>query len=74
MRLGRKILNLRLDLRLEQHELAERCDVSPSAICKIETGVHRPRGPLAAKIAKVLDVPVEYLLDDSAAYPYPGTD
>ena len=72
METGRKILNLRKDLGVPQKSLAEQTAVTPSALSRIEAGIHQPRGPVALRIARQLGVTVDYLLDDSAPYPPPA--
>ena len=72
METGRKILNLRKDLGVPQKSLAENTAVTPSALSRIEAGIHQPRGPVALRIARQLGVTVDYLLDDTAPYPPPA--
>lgn len=74
MQTGRKILNLRCDRKVTQQELAESCDITPSALSKIEAGINSPRASVLWRIASKLGVTVEYLLDESMPYPYPGHD
>ncbi len=68
---GRKIMNLRRDLGVQQKSLAELTIVTPSALSRIESGVHQPRSHVALRLARHLGVTVEYLLDDSMPYPPP---
>lgn len=72
MQPGRKILNLRCDRKISQQELARACDITPSALSKIEAGINSPRAHIIWKIAKHLGVTVEYLLDEDMPYPYTG--
>jgi transcriptional regulator with XRE-family HTH domain len=72
MQTGRKILNLRCDRRISQQELAKACDITPSALSKIEAGINSPRAHIIWKLAKQLGVTVEYLMDEEMPYPYPG--
>lgn len=72
MHTGRKILNLRCDRRLSQQDLAKACDITPSALSKIEAGINSPRANIIWKIARNLGVTVEYLLDENIPYPYAG--
>ena len=74
MHTGRKILNLRCDRRLSQQDLAKACDITPSALSKIEAGINSPRANIIWKIARNLGVTVEYLLDENMPYPYPSHD
>ena len=48
-----------------QAELAGRLDVSRQAVNAIETGKHDPSLPLAFKIARLFDKPIEEIFDDS---------
>ncbi len=72
MELGRKILNLRRDRGLTQQRLAQLCDITASALSKIEAGINSPRANVLWNIAGELGVSVEYLLDESLPYPYQG--
>lgn len=74
METGRKILNLRKDLGVPQKSLAEMTAVTPSALSRIEAGIHQPRGPVALRIARHLGVTADYLLDNDAPYPPPGRE
>ncbi len=74
METGRKILNLRQDLGVQQKTLAGLTAVTPSALSRIEAGVHQPRGPVALRLARQLGVTVDYLLDDDAPYPPPARE
>ena len=71
MKTGRKILNLRRDRGVAQRSLAELTSVTPSALSRIEAGIHQPKGPVALRIARVLGVSADYILDESAPYPPP---
>lgn len=44
MEVGRKILSLRLDRGLEQHELAARIGITSSGLSRLESGDNQPRG------------------------------
>jgi transcriptional regulator with XRE-family HTH domain len=72
MQTGRKILNLRCDRKISQQDLARACDITPSALSKIEAGINSPRASVIWRIARNLGVTVEYLLDESIPYPYAG--
>ena len=72
MQTGRKILNLRHDRKISQQDLAAKCNITPSALSKIEANVNAPRANIIWRLAKQLSVTVEYLLDESLPYPYPG--
>ena len=47
-----------------QAELAGRLDVSRQAVNAIETGKHDPSLPLAFRIARLFDMPIEEIFDD----------
>ena len=70
MQTGRKILNLRCDRKISQQDLARACDITPSALSKIEAGINSPRASIIWKLARNLGVTVEYLLDERMPYPY----
>ncbi len=72
MQTGRKILNLRCDRKISQQDLAKSCNITPSALSKIEAGINSPRAYIVWRIAKKLGVTVEYLLDENMPYPYTG--
>src|SRR5688572_12175099 len=72
MQTGRKILNLRCDRKISQQDLAKACDITPSALSKIEAGINSPRASVIWRIARKLGVTVEYLLDEEMPYPYSG--
>lgn len=71
---GRKILNLRRDIGLPQKMLAEQSSVTPSALSRIETGLHQPRGPITLRLSRYLGVTADYLLDETAPYPPPARE
>lgn len=64
MKLGEKIKKLRQLRGLTQKELAKRAGLSELSIVLYEKGNRRPRVDVIAKIAKALDVSVEYLLSE----------
>ena len=70
MQTGRKILNLRCDRKITQQSLALACNITPSALSKIEAGANAPRANVIWNLAKQLGVTVEYLMDESMPYPY----
>jgi transcriptional regulator with XRE-family HTH domain len=70
MQTGRKIMNLRCDRRISQQDLARACDITPSALSKIEAGINSPRANIIWRIAKSLGVTIEYLLDEDMPYPH----
>ncbi len=55
---------LRAEHNWSQAELAFRLDVSRQAVNAIETGKHDPSLPLAFRIARIFDLPIEEIFDD----------
>ena len=49
-----------------QADLAERLDVSRQAVNAIETGKHDPSLPLAFRISRLFELPIEQIFDDEA--------
>lgn len=47
-----------------QAELADRLDVSRQAVNAVETGKYDPSLPLAFKIARLFEMPIEQIFDD----------
>jgi putative transcriptional regulator len=47
-----------------QAELADRLDVSRQAVNAIETGKYDPSLPLAFKLARLFEMPIEEIFDD----------
>ena len=47
-----------------QAELADRLDVSRQAVNAIETGKYEPSLPLAFKLARLFEMPIEEIFDD----------
>ena len=47
-----------------QADLAEHLDVSRQAVNAIETGKYDPSLPLAFKISRLFDLPIEEIFDD----------
>jgi len=57
---------LRAERRLSQADLAELVDVSRQTVNAIEVGKHDPSLPLAFRIARVFDQPIEAIFADGA--------
>lgn len=53
-----------------QAELGDRLDVSRQAINAIETGKYDPSLPLAFKLARLFDLPIEEIFDDGYGAPH----
>nr|WP_247711071.1 helix-turn-helix transcriptional regulator [Qipengyuania vesicularis] len=56
---------LRAEREWSQAELAGRLDVSRQAINAIETGKHDPSLPLAFRISRLFDMPIEDIFEFS---------
>tara|TARA_B100000700_G_C14242229_1_gene488633 strand:- start:101 stop:298 length:198 start_codon:yes stop_codon:yes gene_type:complete len=55
---------LRAERDWSQAELALNLDVSRQAVNAIETGKHDPSLPLAFRIARLFEMPIEEIFDD----------
>ena len=63
--MNNKLKVLRAMRNWSQADLAERLDVSRQAVNAIETGKHDPSLPLAFRIARLFETPIEEIFDDS---------
>lgn len=70
MTLGKKLFNLRHDRGLTIQQLAAKAKVTDGKISKLERGVGAAYHNGLFRIARALNVPYEYLIDDSQPYPY----
>lgn len=57
---------LRAERDWSQAELGARLDVSRQAVNAIETGKYDPSLPLAFRIARLFDMPIEEIFDDES--------
>ncbi|MDO8902052.1 MAG: helix-turn-helix transcriptional regulator [Phenylobacterium sp.] len=57
---------LRAERDWSQGELAQRLGVSRQSVNAIETGKYDPSLPLAFRIARVFNLPIEAIFDDDA--------
>lgn len=57
---------LRAERDWSQQDLAERLSVSRQSVNAIETGKYDPSLPLAFKIARLFDMPIEAIFTDEA--------
>ncbi len=62
-KLGKKIKLARIELDLNQTELAEKINAKQKSISHYETGISMPSIATLVKIAKVLKKPVGYFLE-----------
>ncbi len=60
---GKRIKELREAQNIKQFELAEKLDIEPTNLSKIENGVYLPREDKLKKIAYVLNVEIKDLFD-----------
>jgi putative transcriptional regulator len=60
-----RIKELRGERQWSQAELADRLDVSRQTVNSIETGKFDPSLPLAFKIARLFDLSIEQIFEDS---------
>lgn len=63
LRLGQRLQALRKERRLTQEELAERAQLHPTHLAKIETGKSWPSVPALLRLAAALEVPAGSLLE-----------
>ena len=68
--MNNKLKVLRAMRNWSQAELAGRLDVSRQAVNAIETGKYDPSLPLAFKLARLFEMPIEAIFDDG----YQGND
>ena len=57
---------LRAERDWSQADLASRLDVSRQTVNALETGKYDPSLPLAFKIARLFDMPIEVIFQDQA--------
>ena len=57
---------LRAERNWSQADLAERLSVSRQSVNAIETGKYDPSLPLAFKIARIFELPIESIFDDQS--------
>ena len=60
--MGKRIFELRKELRLSQEELAERADTTKQTVAAAERGQQELRAGNVAKVAEALGVSTDYLL------------
>lgn len=66
MKFGEKLKNLRRQKKMTQGQLAEKIGVSVRMVIKYEHGESYPRSrEIYAALAKILNVPVNYLLTEN---------
>ena len=65
--LGERIKALRLERELQQRQLAEKAELTPSMVSQIESGRLTPSLNTLGKIAAALSVPIAALFDGQPA-------
>jgi putative transcriptional regulator len=65
-RMKNRIRVLRAERKWSQAELAERIGVSRNSVNAIENGRHDPSLPLAFRIAKQFEIPVDQVFEDES--------
>jgi len=60
--LGRKLREAREEKKLSKSDVAERAEISPSFLNKVENGTSAPSAINLAKLAKVLGKPIEHFV------------
>lgn len=63
-----KLRTSRRELKLTQHEVAQKINVSDGAYAMYETGERMPRDDVKIKIAQLFNKPVGYLFFDENTY------
>lgn len=61
MEFGKRVMNLRKERKLSQSELAAKAGIHPNVLGRYERGDAKPFVEVAAKIAKILGVSIDYL-------------
>ncbi len=67
-KVGRRIKEIREGLKIKQYELAEKLDMEPSNLTRIESGYQMPKEENLEKIASLLGVRVKDLFDFDEEY------
>lgn len=62
--IGEKILILREKLNMKQKELANLAGITEATLSRYENNKREPRGEIVTRLAKVLNVSTDYLLDN----------
>lgn len=72
--LAEKVKEAREIMGISQETLAERIDVSKRSVTAYETGNAKPRGTTVRKLARALNVSLDYLLNDDIDDPKYGIE
>ncbi len=57
-----RLKELREDRHFSQKKVAISCDLTPTCICQLETGVRNPTGSTLVALANFFDVSIDYLM------------
>lgn len=71
--IGERIKDLRISRKFSQKELAQILNVSPAAICNIESNSRQPSIAMLLKISNIFHVSVDYLLSNQPTTDYIST-
>ncbi len=71
--IGERIKTLRISRKLSQKELARILQVSPAAVCNIETDTRQPSLSMLIKLSNTFHVSVDYLLGNQPSLDYIST-
>ena len=72
--LSEKVKEAREVMGISQETLSERIDVSKRSVTAYETGNAKPRGTTTRKLARALNVSLDYLLNDDIEDPKYGIE
>ena len=61
--IGEKILTLRKAQNLNQKQLADMAHITEATLSRYEHNQRKPRGQIVSRLAKILNVSTDYLLD-----------
>ncbi|MDE7312904.1 MAG: helix-turn-helix domain-containing protein [Eubacterium sp.] len=70
---GERIKDLRTSRKFSQKELAQILNVSPAAICNIESNSRQPSIAMLLKLSNTFHVSVDYLLNNQPVSDYVST-
>lgn len=68
--IGEKILILRENLNMKQKELADLVGITEATLSRYENNKREPRGEIVTRLAKILNVSTDYLLDNEISSEY----
>ncbi len=71
--IGERIKGLRTSRKLNQKELAQILQVSPAAVCNMESDSRQPSLTMLLKLSSIFHVSTDYLLDNQPSLDYIST-